>query len=183
MEILFYKENKFKQYLDFPIYSSECGIILRKLNNNEFRVFKQTLISNGYLRITTSIDGKQKAISSHRLISTCWIKNIENKPQVNHKDGNKLNNNVDNLEWCTAKENTNHALKTGLQIRYKGEKCFHYGKRSGETNRAKKVLDTSNGKIYDSLKDVVKDSIYSYKNLSRQLTGERKNKTTFVYIN
>jgi len=92
MEILFYKEKKFKQYLDLPIYSSECGIILRKLNNNEFRVFKQTLISNGYLRITTSVDGKQKAISSHRLIAICWIENSENKPQVNHINGIKIDN-------------------------------------------------------------------------------------------
>lgn len=181
MEILFYKEKKFKQYLDLPIYSSECGIVLRKLNN-DLRIFKHTLINNGYLRITTSINGKQKAISSHRLIATCWINNPENKPQINHINGIKTDNSIRNLEWCTAKENTNHALENKLQIRHKGEKCFHYGKRGSETNRAKKVLDTSNGKVYECLKDVVKDSVYSYKNLSRQLTGERKNKTTFVYV-
>lgn len=120
--------------------------------------------------------------SSHRLVALAFIPNPENKPQVNHKDGDRFNNKVENLEWATAKENTKHALNNGLKIIQKGEKCFHYGKRGGETNRAKKVLDTSNGKIYDSLKDVAKDSIYSYKNLSRQLTGDRKNKTTFVYI-
>ena len=120
--------------------------------------------------------------SSHRLVALAFIPNPENKPQINHIDGNKLNNRLENLEWCTAKENTNHAIKNGLQIRHKGEKSFHYGKRGGETNRAKKVLDTSNGKIYDSLKDVVPYSVYSYKNLSRQLIGERRNKTTFVYI-
>ena len=120
--------------------------------------------------------------SSHRLVALAFIPNPDNKPQVNHIDGNRLNNRIENLEWCTAKENTNHALANGLQIRHKGEKCFHFGKRSGETNRAKKVLDTSNGKIYDSLKDAVQDSIYSYKNLSRQLNGDRKNKTTFVYV-
>lgn len=182
MEILFYEGKKFKQYLDLPIYSSECGIILRKLNNNEFRVFKQTLVSNGYLRITISIDGKQKAISSHRLIATCWIKNTENKPCVNHINGIKSDNNVYNLEWCTVSENGLHAFKTGLSKQPKGKNHIYFGKRGGETVRAKKVLDTSNGKIYDSLKDVVNDSTYSYKNLSRQLTGDRKNKTTFIYI-
>jgi hypothetical protein len=181
MEILFYKEKKFKQYLDLPIYSSECGIILRNLNNN-LKVFKQTLISNGYLRITTHINGIQKAVSSHRLIATCWINNPENKPQVNHKNGIKTDNRVENLEWCTPSENGLHAFKTGLSTQPKGENHIYFGKRGGDTVRAKKVLDTSNGKIYDSLKDVVKDSVYSYKNLSRQLTGERKNKTTFVYI-
>ena len=124
-----------------------------------------------------------KIKSSHRLVAQAFIPNPENKPQVNHINGIKDDNRVENLEWCTAKENTNHSLKNNLQIRHKGEKCFHYGKRGKETNRAKKVLDTSNGKIYDSLKDAVIDSIYSYKNLSRQLTGERKNKTTFIYLN
>ena len=124
-----------------------------------------------------------KIKSSHRLVAQAFIPNPENKPQVNHINGIKTDNRIENLEWCTAKENTNHSLKNNLQIRHKGEKCFHYGKRGKETNRAKKVLDTSNGKIYDSLKDAVIDSIYSYKNLSRQLTGERKNKTTFIYLN
>ena len=183
MEIIYIYEKEFRQYLDTDIYSSKSGLILRKFDDKFTRLFKQTKVNNGYLKITTSINGKQKGISSHRIIAICWIKNPLNKPQVNHINGDKTDNRVENLEWNTAKENTNHALDNGLQIRHKGEKCFHYGKRGIETNRAKKVLDTSNGKIYDSLKDVVIDSVYSYKNLSRQLTGERKNKTTFVYVN
>ena len=121
--------------------------------------------------------------SSHRLVAQAFIPNHENKPQINHINGIKTDNRVENLEWCTAKENANHAFRNGLSIQPKGKDHIYYGKRGGETVRAKKVLDTSNGKIYDSLKDVVVDSVYSYKNLSRQLTGERKNKTTFVYIN
>ena len=183
MKTLFYEQTEFKQYLNTNIYSNINGDILSTnfKRTNNIGVFKQS-DRKGYLRITTCINGKTKSISSHIIIATCWIENKENKPQVNHINGIKTDNRVENLEWCTAKENTNHSLKNNLQIRHKGEKCFHYGKRGEQTNRAKKVLDTSNGKIYGCLKDVVKDTIYSYKNLSRQLTGERKNKTTFIYL-
>lgn len=143
---------------------------------------KGVILKQYEMRYLFVMNSCNKIKSSHKLVALAFIPNPYNKPQINHKDGNRLNNNIDNLEWCTAKENTQHALINKLQIRHKGEKCFHYGKRGGEANRSKKVLDTSNGKIYDSLKDVVVDSIYSYKNLSRQLIGERRNKTTFVYI-
>lgn len=123
-----------------------------------------------------------KVKSSHRLVAIAFIPNSENKKQINHINGIKTDNRVVNLEWCTASENGLRAFKNGLSVAKKGSEHIYYGKRGGETIRAKKVLDTSNNKIYDCLKDVVKDSIYSYKNLSRQLTGERKNKTTFVYL-
>ena len=66
-----------------------------------------------YRQARIAINKKKYAV--HRLVAQAFIQNIYNLPQVNHKDGNSLNNNVDNLEWCTAKENTNHAIKTGLK--------------------------------------------------------------------
>ncbi len=64
---------------------------------------------------------KGKTILLHRIVAIAFIPNPDNKPCVNHIDGNKRNNNVDNLEWCTHSENTKHACRTGLILPTNGE--------------------------------------------------------------
>jgi hypothetical protein len=71
-------------------------------------------IKNGYIQIAMSINGKIKREAIHRLVAKAFIENKDNKLTVNHIDGNKLNNNVTNLEWLTQKENVNHAFKNNL---------------------------------------------------------------------
>lgn len=61
-----------------------------------------------------------KNYRTHRILALAFIPNPHNKPQINHKDGNKLNNRISNLEWATAKENVAHALRTGLAKSKKG---------------------------------------------------------------
>lgn len=75
-------------------------------------------VNRGYKRVTLSIKGKNKHFRVHRLVSQVFIKNPDNLPQVNHINGNKLDNNVTNLEWVTAKDNMRHAYFIGL--RYEG---------------------------------------------------------------
>lgn len=72
---------------------------------------------NGYLSFYLTLpNGKKKRVYAHRIVAFNYIPNIDlNKKEVNHKDGNKLNNTVDNLEWVTAKENQEHALKNELR--------------------------------------------------------------------
>lgn len=74
----------------------------------------KTQEKKGYEFVAICIDGVRKALPVHRLVAKAFLPNPENKPQVNHIDGNKLNNRLDNLEWATAKENVDHAVRTGL---------------------------------------------------------------------
>ena len=63
---------------------------------------------------STRMSAKGKTFKIHRLVAKMFIPNLLNKPQINHIDGNKLNNNIENLEWCTNGENQKHAHKIGL---------------------------------------------------------------------
>ncbi|MEK5104348.1 NUMOD4 domain-containing protein [Cytobacillus sp. FSL M8-0252] len=70
--------------------------------------------SKGYEKVDLTKGGKRKTVLVHRVVAQAFIPNSNNKPQVNHKDGNKKNNKVSNLEWNTISENIKHAHETGL---------------------------------------------------------------------
>ena len=72
-------------------------------------------ITRHYFSVVLAKDGNKKTTSVHRLVAKAFIPNPLEKPQVNHIDGNKINNRADNLEWVTAKENTIHSVQHGLQ--------------------------------------------------------------------
>lgn len=76
--------------------------------------------SKGYCRIR--IGALRKSFQVHRLVAEVFIPNPQNHPVVNHKDGNKQNNHVSNLEWTTHSDNQLHAYKTGLRKKYIGER-------------------------------------------------------------
>jgi hypothetical protein len=84
------------------------------------RVRKLLLNQVGYLYVGISVENKKANLTVHRLVARAFIPNPDNKPQVNHIDGNKTNNIVSNLEWVTVAENTQHAYTTKLN-KYKGE--------------------------------------------------------------
>jgi hypothetical protein len=103
------------------------------------RILKPSLTREfGYFRIAIRINDKIKTIRVHRLVAEAFLPNPDNKPQVNHKDGNKLNNHVSNLEWSTSKENLQHAWENGM--------C-----ESTRFARSKPVIDIITNKKYDSL--------------------------------
>lgn len=101
---------------------SDSGRIFtkRRLIGNQIYYGKELvpqLTQDGYLKVTLSKNGDCKKFYLHRLVAIQFIENSTNLPQVNHKDGNKLNNNINNLEWCTKQENQSHAVRIGLMQR------------------------------------------------------------------
>ena len=85
-----------------------------RIINRKEKIIKPSINNQGYLKVGLNKDGKYYNRYIHRLIAETFIENPLEKPCVNHIDGNKLNNNLDNLEWATQKENTIHAHNNGL---------------------------------------------------------------------
>lgn len=94
---------------------------------------------HGYLYCELWKNGEHQRYAIHRLVASAFIPNPDNLPVVNHLDGDKANNNVFNLEWCSNFENNLHAYKTGLNKPYnrRGEKNPMYGKHQSESAKEK----------------------------------------------
>ena len=82
---------------------------------NELKILKRHKNNCGYKMVALSKNNKIKWHFVHRLVAEAFLDNPDNKPCVNHIDGSKSNNNVDNLEWCTYGENLKHAFNVGLR--------------------------------------------------------------------
>ena len=114
------------------------------------RILKQGENHKGYPIVYLSVSQVDKTCSVHRLVAQAFIPNPDNKPQVNHINGNKKDNTVDNLEWCTALENNRHALRNGL--------VSHDNMHKALRKKVRKI-DVNTGEIleeYDSVTEAAK---------------------------
>jgi hypothetical protein len=109
---------------------------------NEFtrkeRFLKLCLQSKGYLTVVLQKDATRKMVLVHRLVAEHFIDNTESKPQVNHINGDKTDNAIENLEWVSHRENLDHAIKNNLTLK-------------GEENRNSKLKDVDVIKIHSLL--------------------------------
>lgn len=102
-----------KEVQGYPNYLIGSDGTVIGARNNQLRV---DLNKVGYERVSLCKDGVVKRVFVHKLVAEHYVPNPYGYPIVNHKDGNKRNNNADNLEWTTHQRNLQHALDTGLRV-------------------------------------------------------------------
>lgn len=107
---------------------------------DEEKIIVPDVMKNGYIRIKFRVNGDVKQKTVHRVVAEAFIPNPENKPCINHKDGDRKNNKVENLEWCTYSENNLH------EWRVLGKKSYN----------AKKVRCVDLNLVFDSVSDGAK---------------------------
>lgn len=137
-------------------------------------IIRQAINDRGYLKMAIYSRGRGKScVSAHQAVALAFCDNPHRYKEVNHIDGNKLNNEAANLQWCSRSENMKHMIKLNGP-----------GHRLGMTNpRAKMVLHTGYG-IFCTITEAAQMTKYKFQNFYNIIheTGYRKNKTQFVLI-
>lgn len=106
------KCKKINNFSDYYITDNGYVYSRKEYKNPTGRIkkIKNNLLNTGYLRVSLCKNNTVYSKDIHRLVAEAFIPNPENKPQVNHKNGNKTDNRADNLEWVSCKENINHSF-------------------------------------------------------------------------
>jgi phosphoserine aminotransferase len=169
---------EFKDIIGYEsLYEISEKAVIR--NKKKGKVLKPSIDTSGYYQIHFSKNGKSKKIRVHRLVAEHFIANPLGKNQVNHIDGNKLNNTSSNLEWVTASENIRHAWKNGLC------KMTDKNRETARLNaikiHSKEVIDLHTGIVFDSVVKACQALNFSYSTAMKHLSGIR-NKPRFMYI-
>ena len=130
------------------------------------KVLRSKINKEGYQQITLTKAGKSSTMYIHKLVANAFIPNPLNKLEINHINGIKSNNNIENLEWMTHSENIKHAYLHGLL-----------------KPKYKKVIDMCTGKKYNNAYEAALDLKINYGTFRNYLNGNIKNKTCLKYVN
>ena len=153
---------------------SNLGRIRKIGGKNQFGNYKVDKMitpyknEKGYLRVGLSKNNQRKVIKLHRLVAEAYIPNPDNLPEINHKDGNKLHNCVDNLEWCTHKQNIKHSWENNLSK-------AKYSKENFSSKKVKQYdKDLNFIKEWNCMSDVERELGISTSHISQVCNGKRK---------
>lgn len=165
-----------------PKYGATNNGNIIRLDTGE--ILKGTIISSGYNVVSIDNLKNRKTRFTHRLVAEAWIPNPDNKPFINHKNGIKTDNRVDNLEWCTCKENIRHAWENGLNkiTPYQRENMKRLHKEGRFKYKTTKVIDIKTGKVFNSVNDAAASVNLKRTTLIMMLRGKNPNKTTLKYL-
>ena len=154
------ENNTIKKHIQFIFWRKykDTNYIIStngKVYNIKRNMFLKCSMKHGYCIVSLSENNKRKMFRIHRLVAEIFIHNTQNKPIVNHIDGNKTNNNLNNLEWVTYKENTQHALKNSLIKRkntsYKYNKIINFSLENGkQIENYETYYIFKNGNVYNT---------------------------------
>lgn len=163
--------EKWTKVNGYPLYSvSNRG---RVRNDSSGRVLSPGKTVGGYLFVGLGNKEGRRTRFLHRLVAEAFLANPESKREVNHKDGNKLNNDVSNLEWCTRSENLTHSYKTLGRKPAICEEAKAALKKANE-NRAVPVLCVETGVVYKSIKEAARAVGGNSANIWKCFVGKQK---------
>lgn len=149
------------------VYSFYSNKVLNTVSNKSRK--------DGYIQVVLYKNDKRTTFLVHRLVAEAFIDNPNSYPQVNHKDEDKTNNCVSNLEWCTAEYNSNYGTRN-KRVSYskRGNKNPMYGKSYSDNPRARKVQCITTGKKFNCIKEAGEYYLLSsYKEISKVCRGKR----------